>query len=219
MKESKKYSDAFITENLGLVHACVKKFSGREIEYEDLYQAGCLGLVKAMDKFDENLGFKFSTYAVPVIIGEIKGLFRYGTEIKIPRELKKLSLEVYSECDKFEKEFGRAPLVSELSDKMNIPKEKISEALMVKNPVVRKEDGNIEVLSKAEESYEKKLTEKLALKEIYTKLSESEKELLYLRFFLCKSQSKTAEYFGVSQMQISRRERKILLYIRGALGD
>lgn len=219
MKDSKKYSDAFVKENLGLVHLCVKKFLGREIEYEDLYQAGCLGLIKAMNKFDSSLGFKFSTYAVPVIIGEIKGLFRYGTEIKIPRELKRLSLKVSLECEKFENEFGRAPLISELSNIMNIPKEKIAEALTVKNPVMREGSENAEKLTGTEESYEKKLTEKLALKEIYTKLTENEKMLIYLRFSLCKTQSETAEYFGISQMQVSRRERKVLLYIREALSD
>ncbi len=217
--KNKKYAETFITENMGLVHTCVKKFLGREIEYEDLYQAGCLGLVKAMNKFDSSLGFKFSTYAVPVIIGEIKSLFRYGLEVKIPRELKKLSYKVSLECEKFEKEFGRAPLVSELSDKMNVPKHKIAEALMVKNPVVRESEENTERFFIADEFCERKLVEKLALKDIYNKLTKSEKELIYLRFFLCKTQSEVAGHFGVSQMQISRKERKILLYIRGVLKD
>ena len=135
------------------------------------------------------------------------------------RELKKLSYKVSLECEKFEKEFGRAPLVSELSDKMNMPKYKIAEALMVKNPVVRESEENTERFFIADEFCEKNLVEKLALKDIYYKLTKSEKELIYLRFFLCKTQSEVAGLFGVSQMQISRKERKILLYIRGVFKD
>ena len=121
--------DILIKENLGLVHACAKRFKGRGIDYDDLYQAGCLGLVKAFDNFKSELGYKFSTYAVPVIIGEIKRLFRDGGAVKISRGLKELSLKVTREVQLFELKNGREPSVKELSDIMGVEPEQVSEAL------------------------------------------------------------------------------------------
>lgn len=208
-----------VTENLGLVHLSAKRFAQRGIDYEDIYQAGCLGLIKAAKKFDESLGYKFSTYAVPVIIGEIKGLFRYGTEMKIPRDIKSASLKITEVRIEFEKKFGRSPSLSEIVKLTGIDEDKLAQALSALNPIVYS-DGEkdfFEVLS--EESHENNITEKLALKESCKKLKSDERELIYLRFKLNKTQSETAKIFGVSQMQISRKERKILLYLRGVLED
>lgn len=210
---------AFISENIGLVHLCVKKFRDKGIEYEELYQAGCLGLMKAAEKFDPSLGFKFSTYAVPVIIGELKCLMRNNSAFKIPRKLQSLSQSAVLVKNEFEKTQGRVPSINEMSQLMNAEKEELVMALSLLEPSVSKDDENNEALLLKSDSYENELTERLALREICKSLTVEEKKLLYFRFKLCKSQKETAQYFGVSQMQISRRERKILLYIRGALDD
>ena len=128
-----EHNNIDIEENLGLVHACAKRFKGRGIEYDDLYQAGCMGLVKAADNFNTELGYKFSTYAVPVIIGEIKRLFRDGGSVKISRGLKELSLKLTRESEKFISETGREPTVSELAEKLGISKELAAEGISESN--------------------------------------------------------------------------------------
>lgn len=211
--------ESLVTDNLGLVHLAAKRFMQRGIDYEDIYQAGCLGLIKAAKKFDASLGYKFSTYAVPVIIGEIKSLFRYGTEIKIPRDIKSIALKITEVRMEFEKKFGRAPYLSEIVKLTGIDEDKLTAALSSLNPVIYSDDEKEIFAALSEESHENNITEKLALKECCEKLKSDEKELVYLRFKLNKTQSETAKIFGVSQMQISRKERKILLYLRGVLED
>ncbi len=125
MIKSKAERDDFAEKNLGLVHLCVKRFKGRGIEYDDLYSAGCVGLIKAIDAFDEERGVQFSTYAVPVILGEIKRLFRDGGAIKVSRSLKELSLKVVREKEKFIKENSRDPQLSELSERLGAAEEEI----------------------------------------------------------------------------------------------
>ena len=208
--------DAF--SNIGLVHLCAKKFISKA-DYEDVFQAGCLGLMKAIDRFDNSLGYKFSTYAVPMIIGEIKSFLEKNSELKIPRELKKLSSLIKKVQKDFEDKNNRAPKISELSEILNVPSSEISEALLTEKEILRSDETeNEEILFKSE-SYENKITEKLTLESILKNLKEEEKRLLDLRFKKNLSQTECAKIFGVSQMQISRRERKILLYIRGAFCD
>ncbi|MBQ3928965.1 MAG: sigma-70 family RNA polymerase sigma factor, partial [Clostridia bacterium] len=118
-----------VEENLGLVHSCAKRFKGRGIEYDDLYQAGCVGLIKAADNFDSTLGYQFSTYAVPVIIGEIKRLFRDGGAVKISRSLKELSLKVTRTIQEYTLQNGHEPTVSELAERLDTSPEQITEAI------------------------------------------------------------------------------------------
>ena len=143
-----EHNNIDIEENLGLVHACAKRFKGRGIEYDDLYQAGCMGLVKAADNFNTELGYKFSTYAVPVIIGEIKRLFRDGGSVKISRGLKELSLKLTRESEKFISETGREPTVSELAEKLGISKELAAEGISAAMPpvslTITNDDGEIQ---------------------------------------------------------------------------
>ena len=136
MTKSKAERDAYVEQNLGLVHLCVKRFKGRGIEYDDLYSAGCVGLIKAIDAFDESRGVQLSTYAVPVILGEIKRLFRDGGAIKVSRSLKELSLKVVREKENFTKTHSREPQLSELSEILGAPEEDIVEALNVSSPPV-----------------------------------------------------------------------------------
>ncbi len=128
--------DILITENLGLVHSCAHRFTGRGIEYEDLYQAGCMGLVKAFDAFDNERGTRFSTYAVPVILGEMRRLFRDGGTVKVSRSLKELSLKVMMEKEIFSVREGREPVVSELAEILEISPEEVTEALCAAAPVI-----------------------------------------------------------------------------------
>ena len=112
--------DKLIENNTGLVHACAKRFAGRGVEYEELYSCGCIGLIKAADNFDSERGFRFSTYAVPVIMGEMKRIFRDGGTVKVSRSLKELSLKVQRASEEFRHRMGREPVLSELSQILNI---------------------------------------------------------------------------------------------------
>ena len=121
--------DAVIQQNMGLVHACAHRFKGRGIEYEDLFQAGCMGLVKATDAFDYDRGVRFSTYAVPVILGEMRRLFRDGGTVKVSRSLKELSMKATREREAFLTRVGREPSVGELADLLGVSSEEAAEAM------------------------------------------------------------------------------------------
>lgn len=209
-----------VQQNLGLVHACAKRFKGRGIEYDDLFQAGCLGLVKAVDNFDEERGFKFSTYAVPVIIGEMKRLFRDGGAVKVSRSLKELSLKVARETSRFVAENGREPTISELAEKLDAESEQISQALSASQmPVsltVSDDDGESQTDIPVD-APDEHLTELLSLKSEINNLPERDKNIIILRFFKNHTQSQTAERLGMTQVQVSRREKKILLSLREKL--
>ncbi len=212
--------DNAIKENLGLVHACAKRFRGRGIDYEDLYQAGCLGLVKAFDNFKSELGYKFSTYAVPVIIGEIKRLFRDGGAVKISRGLKELSLKVTREVQNFELKNGREPTVKELSDIMGIEPEQVSEALTASmQPVsltITDDDGENQADIPVQ-SPDENITEIMSLNTEISRLDEKDRKMIELRFFRNMTQSETAKKLNMTQVQVSRREKKILLQLRERL--
>ena len=125
-----------IEENIGLVHACAHRFKGKGIEYDDLFQAGCMGLVKATDAFDTERGVRFSTYAVPVILGEMRRLFRDGGTVKVSRSLKELSMKVARQREQLSKRLGREPTVSELAAELAVSEESIIEALGAGTPPV-----------------------------------------------------------------------------------
>ncbi len=207
-------------DNLGLVHTCAKRFKGRGIEYDDLFQAGCMGLVKAVDNFDSGLGYKFSTYAVPVILGEIKRLFRDGGAVKISRGLKELSLKVSREVQTFREQNGREPTVTELARKMELPPEQITEAISASlQPVsltVSDEDGDSQTdipISAPDEQ----ITERISLHTELERLDERDRELIRLRFYKGLTQTRTADILGMTQVQVSRREKKLLLHLRQRL--
>ena len=212
--------DTAIKENLGLVHACAKRFKGRGIDYDDLYQAGCLGLVKAFDNFKSELGYKFSTYAVPVIIGEIKRLFRDGGAVKISRGLKELSLKVTREVQLFELKNGREPSVKELSDIMGVEPEQVSEALTASmQPVsltITDDDGENQADIPVQ-SPDENITEIMSLNTELSRLEARDRKMIELRFFRNMTQSQTAKMLDMTQVQVSRREKKILLYLRERL--
>lgn len=211
----------FIENNLGLVHACAGRFKGRGIEYDDLYAAGCMGLVKAYDGFDESRGLCFSTYAVPVILGEIKKLFRDGGTVKVSRGLKELGMKVTAARERWMKEKGAEPTVSQLAQQLDVRPEQVAEAISASMPAlsltpVSDENGDKE-FDIPEESCEERLSDLLSLRTVLAGLEPDERMLIYLRFYKNKTQSETAKVLNTTQVQISRRERKLLARMRQML--
>ena len=211
--------DKKITENIGLVHSIANRFRNRGADYDDLFQAGCVGLIKAVDNFDESMGFAFSTYAVPVIMGEIKRIFRDGGAIKISRSLKEKSIKVQAMRDKFLSKNLREPTVSELASLSGYDVEELSEILNIINPVVSinmlTEEGSEEIDIPVDDS--DKMFDRLSLEQVMTTLTETERLLIEYRFYQGKTQCETAKILNVSQVQVSRKEKAILLKMRNKL--
>lgn len=220
MLKEKTERDRFIEDNLGLVHSICRRFSNKGIEYEDLYQAGCIGLIKAADAFDEERGLCFSTYAVPVIMGEIRRLFRDGGAVKVSRSLKELSFKIGREKTKLEQKLGREPAISELAEVLGVSPEDISEALCATQATVsltyQNEDGEGEIQLPTV-SNEDEITDRLFIESALDALSEEEKSIVNLRYFKGLTQSKTANQLNMTQVQVSRAEKKILLRLREIL--
>ena len=213
--------EEFIQRNLGLARTCAGRFTGRGIDYEDLYAAGCLGLVKACDGFDPARGVCFSTYAVPVILGEIKKLFRDGGAVKVSRSIKELGLKINAERERRLKQSGVEPSVNQLAQALGSTPEQVAMAIQAAMPVVsltpaENEDGNRE-WDVPVESPEEKLSERISLREVIDRLPPQDRLLIRLRFFGAKTQSETARVLHTTQVQISRIERKILQWMRREL--
>ena len=215
-----KDRDAFVAANLGLVHSLAHRLKGRGIEYEELYAAGCLGLVKAMEGFDESRGLKFSTYAVPVILGEMKRLFRDGGSVKVSRSLKEFSLKVTREREKLAKTLDRDPTVLELAEAMEEPPERVAEAISVSMPALSltqsEEDGGGQ-LDLEVEAPEEALANRLALRELLKRLDSRDQALITMRYFRNMTPTQVAERLGMTQVQVSRREKKLLGLLRNQL--
>ena len=206
-------------DNLGLVHLCANRFRGRGIEYDDLYSAGCIGLLKAVKAFDSGRGVKFSTYAVPVILGEIKRLFRDGGSVRVSRSLKELSLRLQRLCESFRQREMREPTVAELAELSGESEAAVSEALCVSQPVVSltsgdDDEGQTDI---PVEAPDESIIDLLALRQIMADLEPNDRALLELRYFRGLTQSKTAAILGMTQVQVSRREKKLLKSMREEL--
>ncbi len=207
-------------ENLGLVHLCANKFRGRGIEYDDLYSAGCIGLLKAADAFDSERGVKFSTYAVPVILGEIKRLFRDGGTVKVSRSLKELSLKAVKKRDELSKELGREPTVSELGKSLDTDECTIAEALAVSLPPVSLTDNSDEgggQIDVAVESPDIEISDSIAVHQVLESMETNDRRLIICRYYKNMTQSATAKLLGMTQVQVSRREKKLLTFMREQL--
>lgn len=212
------HRDEMINNNIGLVHSIARKFVGRGVDYEDLFQSGCIGLIKAVDNFDETKGFQFSTYAVPVIMGEIKRLFRDGGAIKVSRSLKEKSIRAQSLRDRFVKRELREPTVSELSQLLGCDVNETAEILNVINPMLSLssfgEDGEERDIPVDEEDA---LFDRLSLSQVLDTLDEQEKAIIEYRYYKGQTQTVTAKALGVSQVQISRKEKAVLRKLRERL--
>lgn len=206
------------SENLGLVHACCKRFAGKGIEYEELFAAGSLGLAKAINNFDESRNFQFSTYAFPVIMGEIKRLFRDGGAVKVSRTLKELAMNISRVTGEFRQKNGQEPTVSQIAKILGVSEEKVVDALnCAKLPLSLTadydEDGNPQIDVPVDDiQYE--ISERLSLEKAVSLLDEKDRRIITLRYYQNKTQSQTAKLLDMTQVQISRREKKILNNIR-----
>ncbi len=217
----KQRDNSFITEHIPLVHSVASKFRGRGIEYDELFSAGLMGLVKAGNRFEPERGLKFSTYAVPVIIGEIKQLFRDSGTVKVSRPLKELSLKICRLRDEM-RQNGEEPRLSELADRLGVSCEQAALALSAAQPAISltvydDEENDAKQLDVAVQPPQLSSVEKIALRQSLQRLEAQDRRLIWLRYGEELTQSKTAEILGMTQVQVSRREKKILEKLRAEL--
>ncbi len=208
-----------VEKNLGLVHSCAHRFRGRGIEYDDLFQAGCMGLVKATAAFDEARGVMFSTYAVPVILGEIRRLFRDGGAVKVSRSVKELGIKAARVKEQLGVVLGRDPALSEVAEAMERTPGEIAEALAATTPPVSltgEEEGGGQI-DLPVDSPEERLSDILALKQAMARMEEQDRRLIILRYYGNRTQTETARELGMTQVQVSRREKKLMQYFRKEL--
>lgn len=213
--------DRLVQSNTRLVWSVVQRFLNRGYEAEDLFQIGCIGLLKSIDKFDLNYDVKFSTYAVPMIIGEIQRFLRDDGSVKVSRSLKETANRIRRTKDELTKELGRQPKVSEISEALGISPEEVvfaQEAMREPTSIhetVYENDGDpITLMDQISDESDQSWFDQLVLKEALTALSERERLIVYLRYYKDKTQSEVAERLGISQVQVSRLEKKILQQIR-----
>lgn len=210
--------NAVAEDNFGLVHACCKRFVGKGVEYEELFAAGSLGLAKAINNFDESRNLQFSTYAFPVIMGEIKRLFRDGGAVKVSRSLKELASAICRLNNENKLKNGIELTVSQLAKSLDTTEEKIIDALnSVQYPLSLtsgyNEDGSPQI-DVPTDDIQDEISERLSLEEAVKALEENDRKIIYLRYYQCKTQTQTAKMLSMTQVQVSRRERKILSIIR-----
>lgn len=214
--------DKLCNENMGLVWNIVKRFSASGVDSEDLAQTGIIGLLKAIDNFDVSFDVKFSTYAVPMIIGEIRRFLRDDGLIKVSRTLKSQAYLGYKAREELSIELGREPTLSEISEKCGISAMELAtafEATAAPDSINREmyEDSGSEVIDSLESTEdEEKIINKIAVKNILDRLSDRERQILILRYFRGKTQAEIAPIVGVSQVQVSRIEKKVFEKIRKA---
>ncbi len=216
----KKSREDMIEENIGLVHSCAHRLKGRGIEYDDLFQAGCMGLVKACDAFDFDRGVRFSTYAVPVILGEMRRLFRDGGTVKVSRSIKERAVKVGHAKEELSVKYGREPTIGEIAGYMGEKAEDVVEAIGAGAPVISltaDEESGSSQIDLPVDSPEEELADRLSLNQAVNKLEQNDRRLIQLRYFSGKTQMQTAHELGMTQVQVSRREKKLLLLLRSEL--
>lgn len=209
-------------ENLGLVHLCAGRFTNRGIEYEELFSAGCIGLLKAVKAFDPDRGVLFSTYAVPVILGEIKRLFRDGGTVKVSRSVKELSLRLTRLREKLVVSGGSEPTISQLAELSGESEESVIEALNVAQAplsLTREDDDGTSQADIPVDPPDEEIAMRLALRQVLSTLEARDRRLIYLRYFKELTQTQTAKLLDMTQVQVSRREKKILTAIRQQLSE
>ncbi len=211
-------TNTLITENLGLVHSCANRFRGSGVEYDDLFQAGCVGLIKAAAGFDPTLGFRFSTYAVPAILGEIKRIFRDGGAVKIGRSAKEKARNLFAIKEELSVSLGREPTVTEIAVKAQLDVSEAAALLCACMPVISltsdEDEGQTDI---PVESEEERVSSHIDLMNSLDALDETERTLIEYRYFRGLTQTVTAKKMGLSQVQVSRKEKAILLKLRQML--
>ena len=225
-KGDKEARDRLVQENMGLIWSIVRRFGNRGYEQEDLFQIGCIGLIKAIDKFDNAFEVKFSTYAVPLIMGEIKRFMRDDGMIKVSRSVKENSWKIRRTSLEMAQSLGREPTIEEISRKMEIPvqdivvaMESLTEVESIYRSVYQSDGSEVYLIDKisnekAGEEQTEKILNNVLLEQVISGLDDNEKNLLNLRYFQNKTQTEVAKRLGISQVQVSRLEKKLLCKMR-----
>jgi RNA polymerase sporulation-specific sigma factor len=213
--------ELLVNSNIRLVWSVVQRFINRGYEADDLFQIGCIGLLKAVDKFDLQYDVKFSTYAVPMIIGEIQRFLRDDGTVKVSRSLKETANKVRRTKDELYKVYGRSPTISEVAEAVGITPEEVvlaqeaSRAPSSIHETVFENDGDpITLIDQIADEGVNRWFEKIALKDAISRLNEREQLIVYLRYYKDQTQSEVAERLGISQVQVSRLEKRILQTIK-----
>lgn len=219
----KEARESLVMNNVGLVWSIVRHFSGRGYDLEDLFQIGSIGLLKAIDKFNLEFDVKFSTYAVPMITGEIKRFLRDDGMIKVSRSIKELGMRVRNAREQMSFELGREPNLEELAAAVGASREEVAASMeaaaeveSIYKAVGNGEDNNLCLLDKIqdEDEAEERLMNQMVLKELLLKLSEKDREIIIRRYYDNQTQSQIAADLNISQVQVSRLEKKILHQMR-----
>lgn len=220
----KQAREVLIEQNLGLVHHIVKRFLGRGYEAEDLFQIGVIGLIKSIDKFDTGYDVKFSTYAVPLITGEIKRFIRDDGMVKVSRTLKENSIKVKYARERLESRLGHEPTLEELAGEADLSVEEVVLAMEANIQVesiyksVYQSDGNeiymVDQLADEKENAQEAVLNHMVLNQLLDGLPQKEQKLIWLRYYQDKTQTEVARVLGISQVQVSRMEKKILTNMR-----
>ncbi|QDI89899.1 RNA polymerase sporulation sigma factor SigF [Salicibibacter halophilus] len=223
---SQKARDLLVENNTRLVWSVVQRFLNRGYEGEDLFQIGCIGLMKSIDKFDLNYEVKFSTYAVPMIIGEIQRFIRDDGTVKVSRSLKELNHKIRKEKEELTKKSGRVPTIAEVAEALNVYPEDIvfaneaTRSLSSLNETVYENEGDpITLMDQLSNPDETKWFEELALRDVVHHLEQRERLIVFLRYYRDQTQSEVADRLGISQVQVSRLEKKILEKMRKEMVD
>jgi len=224
-KGDQEAQNILVQENIGLVWSLVKRFKGREAETEDIFQVGCIGLIKAIKKFDPGFDVKFSTYAVPMILGEIKRFFRDDGAVKVSRAMKELGQKANMIKEQIEKSSGRTPTIHELAEKLNVEPEELVQAIeagyqpeSLYRTIGESDNHPVylidRLLVEEGDSGETAILERLSLSKALQNLDERSRKIIFLRYFKEETQQMVAEKMGISQVQVSRLEKKIMEELR-----
>ncbi len=217
--------EEFIMGNLKLVLSVIKRFQNNKVSADDMFQSGCIGLVKAVENFDVSLGVCFSTYAVPMIIGEIKRILRTTNSLRVPRSIRDSAFKALKIRSELEKN-GEEATMAQIAEKMNVEEKEvvyaldaISDPASIFDPVYNKSGDTIELLDqlKDEGNNDERWTEKVALESAFDRLGEREKKIIYMRYYEGKTQTEISGEVGLSQAQVSRLEKLALLFMRKRL--
>ena len=214
--------EILLKHNVLLIKSLVSRFKNKGVDYDDLFQLGCMGFLKAISNFDESFNVRFSTYAVPMILGEIKRFLRDDGEIKVSRLIKLQAVEISRFVEKQLKETGVEPTVEQIATALNMQKEDVVFAMdsskmpvSIYETVEDGEDGGLSLIDKLPSSYlEDEHIDSLYLKTLISSLDSREQQIIYLRYFKDKTQGEVARILGVSQVQVSRLEMRILAKLR-----
>ena len=214
-----------IEENSPLIKSVIKRFRDKGVEYDDLYQIGCMGFLKAIKNFNADFGVKFSTYVVPMVIGEIKRFMRDDGSIKVSRALKSLNLQINRYIEEFNNENSRSPTIEELAEHFQVEQQEIILAMdSAKMPLslytpIEDENESLSLIDRieAQDDENLKMLDNIALTEMVKKLDYRDRKIILLRYYFDKTQSEIAKELNISQVQVSRLENKILNNLRNKL--